>query len=1067
MTSYAQDHVGVRGGPHGAYSRLVFDWEKPVKFSLFQSDDGRLTVSFAKDATLDQSKALLSKLANVQSMTVLSTKPLKVMFKIPEDSEVKSFYVQRRVVIDVYNPVPRPAVKKSKAVAQEEVSVPRPPVKKTTPEIKVVKNEAKVKTVETKPKKSGLAQKIIEKLPHAGDKPVEAQKTEIAVEKEKHAPAPHKEEKKSVDKKTPPVEFVLVDEHAPAVPLISKEDAQEEHEAKSKQSNVHAEELAHEEHETEDAALHPPLAPVVKKHPVVPVYDLDDEIHVITVTSTNSVGMAVFESFGDLWLFTDISNHHLRPKINSTRPEMFEEFEEITPSLGMAYRTRFPEGFKMHGDGGELMWRLILSDKAMHRKAVQPVREVGAGLERSGKMTWPFKTARQLIELDDPMTGQVLKVVTVEDAKDFAGAKKSYVDFEVLHSPIGLVIRPKVDDLKIQITDAGVVVSRSGGLAMLPEKKMSLMRPSSLDAIEKHRKKMQETRGPRIFNFAEWQMGPASLINRNKNIILANMSQNTEAGKVEDMVTLAKMYIAHGRSAEAIGFLTFAHQEMPALERNAEFIALRGVANAFDRKSEVALGDLLDKRLEPYEEIRYWKAFVLADLGDWQQAAEILPDHFGFLYDYPDLITHRLALSLAEIALRAGKVEQAEELLVLVEHDEKKLAKPLLAALKYLQGEALRQRGKVQDTIDIWQALTKGQDDLFRAKSGLALTRLLEQNKQVDHEGVIDRLERLRYAWRGDELEAQINYWLARAYLEQKDYVKSLMILRDAASIASDTPLGRRITAEMSDVFSALFLGEELKNLSPLDAVALFEQFSELTPSGEDGNKLVQQLAEHLVRADLLGRASRLLKHQVDHRVKGEEKVRVAVRLAGIFLLDKQPEKALDVLKKASDTQKIVLDGPVKKARDREIILLKANAFSQANRPDQALALLRTLDIGSDVSRLKADIAWRAGYWQDAAEALLDVLADEQINAALSDLQRDLIMNTCISLSLANDRIGLANLRQKFSPLMAQTNKAHLFEVITRPRQNGRLADRDTLMSVVSEVDLFKDFLESYRVEAK
>lgn len=639
------------------------------------------------------------------------------------------------------------------------------------------------------------------------------------------------------------------------------------------------------------------------------------------------------------------------------------------------------------------------------------------------------------------------------------------MDFEVLDSPAGLTIRPKVDDLEVAITEEGVVVSRPGGLALLPEKKMSLMRPPP--GKETGERKGPPAHGPRIFEFARWQMGPASLMNRNENAILGNMNQNTEDGKVEDLMTLAKMALAHGRGAEAIGFLSFAQQQMPALDQNAEFIALRGAANAFDRKSEVALGDLLDRRLGPYEEISYWKAFVLADLGDWQQAADVLPESFGFLYDYPEVIADRLALTLAEVTLRAGKVDPAEDLLALVEHDEENLSDPFKAALKYLQGEALRQRGKVQETVDIWQDLTKGEDDLYRAKSGLALTRLLEQNKQIDNKKVIDRLERLRYAWRGDELEAQINYWLARAYLSEKDYVKSLMIMRDAATIAADTPLGKRITGEMSEVFTNLFLSDALQNLSPLDSVALFEQFSELTPAGEEGNRLVQQLAEHLVQADLLGRASRLLKHQVDHRLRGEEKARVAVRLAGIFLLDKQPEKALEVLKKASDTQKILPDGDARKARAREITLLRAKAFSQAGRADQALALLKSLSPGSDVSRLKADIAWRAGYWRDASEALVDVLADEKINAALSDRQRDLIMNACISLSLANDRIRLANLREKFSPLMGQTNKAHLFEVITRPRRSGRLADRDTLLSVVSEVDLFKDFLESYRVEAK
>ena len=53
-------------------------------------------------------------------------------------------------------------------------------------------------------------------------------------------------------------------------------------------------------------------------------------------------------------------------------------------------------------------------------------------------------------------------------------------------------------------------------------------------------------------------------------------------------------------------------------------------------------------------------------------------------------------------------------------------------------------------------------------------------------------------------------------------------------------------------------------------------------------------------------------------------------------------------------------------------------------------------------------------------------------------------------------------MREKYSVLMNQTSKARIFEVITRPRQNVKLADRETLLSSVSEVELFKDFIDSY-----
>ena len=272
----------------------------------------------------------------------------------------------------------------------------------------------------------------------------------------------------------------------------------------------------------------------------------------------------------------------------------------------------------------------------------------------------------------------------------------------------------------------------------------------------------------------------------------------------------------------------------------------------------------------------------------------------------------------------------------------------------------------------------------------------------------------------------------------------------------------------MRDVFANIFLKSRLNDVSALDSVAMYEQFSELTPAGDEGNKLVQILAEHLIKAELLERAARLLQHQVDYRLQGEEKARIGLRLAAVYLMDKQPKRAIRAIStavKAMDT--LPADHPMRTQRGRDIKLLSARAYAQANMGDKALAILKDMPKDSDVSRLKADIAWQAGYWPDAAEALNDVILNENIPLTRppTDDQRDLIMNQAIALNLANDRVALANLREKFKDVMVQSTRANQFELITRPRRETELADKDTLMSIMSEVDLFKNFLESYKAE--
>jgi tetratricopeptide (TPR) repeat protein len=791
------------------------------------------------------------------------------------------------------------------------------------------------------------------------------------------------------------------------------------------------------------------------------------EPHVITVTSTQSVGVAAFENYGELWLVADQDEYYLKPQINGPTPEIFPEFKEAKIALGKAYATKIPPGAIARGQGGGLLWRLVVASDQDPKPAPEPERKFTgeAGGPRGGTLVWKFREAGKIMDFKDPVSGSTLKIVTTENSRDYGGPARDFIDFEVLESHIGLIIRPKVDDLQISLIQDGVQVTRPGGLAIMPEEKLTQGRKKRVTPPVPGAEPTQEQASPRIFSFAEWQMGGIEVMNQNETVLLSGLHEKPEGEKYQDLITLARMHLSNGHGAEALGYLSYAMGDLEGLETNPDFLALRGVANALDWKTEDAFRDLSIEDLKPFPEVQYWRAYALADLGDWDQAYKILPNEIDALYDYPHELRTPLALVLAEIALRGGNTALGKELLELVEQYQANLKEHQKAGLQYLKGEANRQEGFNEESVKLWQPLTKGKDEWFRAKAGLALTQLLYEEGDMDMAHAVDSLERLRYAWRGDELEASINYKLGRIYFDNGEYVKGLSVMRDAASYAPGTNLGKRISVEMMESFVDLFTGPNLAKVSPQDAVTLYEQFAELTPAGETGNQVVQALAEHLVQADLLTRAGDLLQQLIEQRLTGDAAAKVAVRLAAIRLIDRQPQKALEMLDRATAALRGLPEDVAIPARFHEISLLRARAYLQTKKPDQALALLNGLEPNRDVNRLKADVAWQAGYWDDAAEALEQVILDEDISLTrpLREEHATLILNRAIALNLASDRIALTNMREKFADSMAQTDKARLFEVVTRPRQNAALADRETLKGIVSEVDLFSDFLNAYK----
>lgn len=150
---------------------------------------------------------------------------------------------------------------------------------------------------------------------------------------------------------------------------------------------------------------------------------------------------------------------------------------------------------------------------------------------------------------------------------------------------------------------------------------------------------------------------------------------------------------------------------------------------------------------------------------------------------------------------------------------------------------------------------------------------------------------------------------------------------------------------------------------------------------------------------------------------------------------------------------------------DRDLVLLRARALSGMEKPEQALALLGDMPPDPDVNRLRVDIAWRSANWDEAAEALADLILESEVPAQgpIEPDQATLVVNRAVALALADNRLALSNMRDLYGKAMEKTAQARLFDVITRERKAAVLSDRQTLMGVVSEVDLFRNFLDSLK----
>lgn len=159
-----------------------------------------------------------------------------------------------------------------------------------------------------------------------------------------------------------------------------------------------------------------------------------------------------------------------------------------------------------------------------------------------------------------------------------------------------------------------------------------------------------------------------------------------------------------------------------------------------------------------------------------------------------------------------------------------------------------------------------------------------------------NELEGLRWRWRGDATELAVIRQLGQLYLSQGLYREALTALKGAGPNLNRLEGAAEIQADLGAAFRMLFLEGGADGLQPVQALGLFYDFRELTPIGADGDEMVRRLSRRLVDVDLLDQAAELLKYQVDNRLEGVAKAQVATDLAAIYLMDRQPEPALQAI---------------------------------------------------------------------------------------------------------------------------------------------------------------------------
>ncbi len=1007
--------VPVRVGEHEKFSRVVFDWPSVVDYEVEEAE-GSVTVRFSRPAKLDLASFENPPRDIASAEQIDGGDGTVVALAISPGARVRHFRDGFKVVLDVQQDGTREPAAKA-AVTAPIAAADIPPAPPPEPVIETALTPQGVETALTPQVPDGVGtptplvgeyiQPQVQPVVVAGEA---AETTETAVVAEATG---------TPIALTPIVEGeenAAVSEEVPAPGVEGTEVAES--------ADLEAAGNA----------------------------DLEVEIQALDVTFTRSgdggilsfpferrTGAAAFRRSGQLWLVFDTPAEVDTDEIFTAAQDVLLGVEAVQIEGGLALRLDTIPGFNPTLDVDGTAWLVNIRPRTLEPKVAA---EVSVTSDRSGNaVVVPLRGAGRRYSVPDAVVGDDIIVVTSNIPGNGVSNARSFVGFVLVESAQGVAVVPLRDGIDVRADKAGVRVSVAGGLAITSQEEREQIKQAAggADVV------------PRIFEFAKWR-GEDGEYSQTKQALQQQVSATEGDARNAARLDLARFYFGHGQAERVLGVLDAITREGVALSRSPEFKSLRGAAAYLMNRFDVAASDLADRRLDAEPEIGLWRSALTAAQGDWLGASRGLQDSELYVQRYPDALRARFSLLGAVAALQVDDPTGALAWLESIDELTLKAADAEMATV--LHGRVLAANGFVDEAIEKFDAVIAGRDRRSRAMAMFERAKLMLMSEDADKVALLGDLDRLRFAWRGDDLEFEVLRRLGELQIESEDYRGGLKTLKRAAASYALHPGVDALTDLMQSTFSDLYLRGRAEEMPAVRAIAIFNEFRELTPTGSEGDEMIRKLADRLVSVDLLDQAAALLTHQMEFRVKGAEKANVGTRLAILKLMDRRPEDALDALGKSDFIG-------ISAALLGERQLLEARSYAELGQIDKALQRIEQ-DNSAEADRVRADIFMRTLDWPRAAEALTRLVGAAPGPGQTIERGRSLhVLNLAVALNLAGDRSGLEDLRARFSTAMEATEFSYDFRVIAAEDTNSR--DLKNALKRVAAVDDFKAFMEGYR----
>lgn len=1087
-------HLTVSGGG----KRLVLRFDQPAvkAASQIQAQLGSRVTSITqsgdgKEVTLTLDKPYRTRhfvSGNMAGVDILTGAPLAPVTTAPTPAKKEKPAAKK--------PAPAKPAPKAKEPGDLEKPITPPAPKaepKPQPKPEAVKAEPEAAPAPAPEPVKPLSKKATEPAMHAMDQAISHAAPSLLTTKA--APAPAKSEAKLIHIPQQPAPVLTTKEPAPvAVPPAPAPVAAPASTIPEKKPAV--------------AAPKPPAAPPAPEPPKAEAPARPGSFLVTTQTTNDGtwinfpwedrVASAVFERNNEIWIiFSKLRNANVS-LLGTVLPKGVTEAVQF--ASGHDTILRLTTDGSIHAIArqpkGSFHWQVLLSQRRQWASLDTPLA-VESDDGKTAHLLLSLFDAGEPLRFYDPHMGDLLLVFpTYEEGRGVVNAR----EFPAITAPAtqqGVVIVSQRDDLVAERSRVGIRLGGEGGLPL--SQNLPTLSSNALPIAG------ASTASNVMMPYDQWYVLPGSYTaehaRRMRNLVAAPPADQPDA-----LLSLVQLTLGQGYTVEALGYLNLIQSKYPDYYRSHSLALLHAACNVLILHPQEAADDLAAPELAGNNEAQIWReaAGLYLPPADTNTGAATSPTptgtvpaappvktpeqeaeeksiesnagltienttppiptifssaaEFDFLaFDkpyirfYPPYIRQHLAKIAAEYYLQTAQEEKALRVFDTLNRDN--ILKPLELYAEFAIGKIAEKKDQVKQALDIFDHLAKQDKDRYLKARGRYEALMLRYSKKlITPKQAENGLEQVHMSWHGGNFERTLLINLAQIYKDNKQYDETLRTWKYLLTAFPGDHDTLAIAGDMGTLFQKLFLEGEADAMPPLKALAAFYEFRELTPIGDKGDEIIQRLGDRLAAVDLLDRAAQLLDHQIKFRLSGEARARVGARLALVYLLNQQPEKALIVLQ---TTNYGASPAPLQTQRQQ----LTAQALSRMGKNEGALSMLYS-DNTPEGALLRLDILWAMGDWPNIINQAEDILAARpNLTDTLKPRETVVLIKLALAYSFERDMTQLGYLRDYYMGLVPEGPYKEIFSFIT---SDTAPLDTDDFTLVAKQISHTESFLDLF-----